>query len=62
MRDITKKFAVKKIEFDESVKNVKAMACSTDMGSSLAETTFINVNVHWVTKEFLSWKETTRHD
>ena len=52
MRDITKKYAVKKQEFDESVKDVKAMACSTDAGSSLAGTTFINVNVHWVTKEF----------
>ena len=52
MRDITKNYEVKKPEFDESVKDVKAMACSTDAGTSLAGTTFINVNVHWVTKEF----------
>ena len=52
MRDITKKYEVKKLEFDESVKDVKAMACSTDGGTSQAGTTFINVNVHWVTKEF----------
>ena len=52
--DIKMKYAVKKKVTIEKLKQVDYFSCTNDGGTSLANSSFIAINVHWIDPEFSS--------
>ena len=55
--DIAKKFSEKKKCTIEKLSKVKYFSCTNDGGTSLANSSFIAINVHWVDNNFSSQKK-----
>ena len=55
--DIVKLENDKKHEIKEAFKSVDYFSCTNDAGSSLDGRSFVDVNVHWVSKQFIPQKK-----
>ena len=55
--DIAKKYSDKKKSMIEKLRKVDYFSCTNDGGTSLSNSSFIAINVHWVDEKFSSQKK-----
>ena len=56
-RDVAKKYSEKKKIIIEKLKEVDYFSCTNDGGTSLSNSSFIAINVHWLDENFSSQKK-----